>query len=133
MFQKIQMPISILGAGSIIYIDYPYEEKNVFKRRPAVVLSYSSKTTKVVMLKISSVDKYNDVNKYPYAYKIKDLDISGLPKPSYVLTDKELIVPNDTNCEGVGRLSERDLKNVNILHNKAVLDRKNISQMYEED
>jgi hypothetical protein len=27
MFPKIQMPISILGAGSIIYIDYPYEEK----------------------------------------------------------------------------------------------------------
>lgn len=28
MKQKIKIPISILGAGSVIYIDYPYEDKN---------------------------------------------------------------------------------------------------------
>lgn len=60
MKQKIKIPISILGAGSVIYIDYPYEDKNEQKRRPAVVLSYENGKTKVVLLKVSSVEKYED-------------------------------------------------------------------------
>jgi hypothetical protein len=128
--QRIKIPISILGLGSVLEIDYPFEDKNTFKRRPAVVISYENGKTKVVLLKISSVEKYKDIKKYPYAYKIRDLNQSGLPKPSYVLTDKELLVPDNTNCEGIGRLSEYDLKMVNVLHNKAVMDKKNITQTY---
>ena len=131
MEQKIKIPISILGAGSVIYIDYPYEEKNERKRRPAVVLSYENGKTKVVLLKISSVEKYEDSKKYPYAYKIKDLQQSGLPKTSYVLADKELLVPDNTQCEGTGRLSLRDLKAVNALHNLTVLANRQTIQNYE--
>jgi len=71
--------------------------------------------------------------KYPYAYRIKDIKESGLPKPSYVLTDKELIVPNNTKCEGCGRLSMNDLKMVRLLHNRAVIDRMNIIQIYDKE
>lgn len=133
MEQKIKIPISILGAGSVIYIDYPYEDKNEHKRRPAVVLSYENGKTKVVLLKISSVEKYEDSNKYPYAYKIKDLQQSGLSKTSYVLADKELLVPDNTQCEGMGRLSLGDLKAVNALHNLAVLANRQTIQNYKED
>lgn len=130
MKQKIKIPISILGAGSVIYIDYPYEDKNEQKRRPAVVLSYENGKTKVVLLKVSSVEKYEDSKKYPYAYKIKDLQQSGLPKTSYVLADKELLVPDNTQCEGAGRLSLGDLKAVNALHNLAVLANRQTTQNY---
>ena len=133
MEQKIKIPISILGAGSVIYINYPYEDKNNYKRRPAVVLSYENGKTKVVLLKISSVEKYEDSKKYPYAYKIKDLQQSGLPKASYVLADKELLVPDNTQCEGAGRLSLNDLKAVNALHNLAVLANRQTTQNYEEE
>ncbi|MCX4323339.1 MAG: type II toxin-antitoxin system PemK/MazF family toxin [Lachnospiraceae bacterium] len=133
MEQKIKIPISILGAGSVVYIDYPYEDREGYKRRPAVVLSYENGKTKVVLLKISSVKKYEDSRKYPYAYKIKDLQQSGLPKTSYVLTDKELLVPDHTQCEGTGRLSLSDLKAVNVLHNLAVLANRQTIQDYEEE
>lgn len=131
MEQKIKIPISILGAGSVVYIDYPYEDKKEYKRRPAVVLSYENGKTKVVLLKISSVGKYEDSKKYPYAYKIKDLEQSGLPKTSYVLADKELLVPDNTQCEGIGRLSLSDLKAVNVLHNMAVLANRETIQNYK--
>lgn len=131
MEQKIKIPICILGAGSVVYIDYPYEDKKEHKRRPAVVLSYENGKTKVVLLKISSVEKYKDYKKFPYAYKIKDLQQSGLPKTSYVLADKELLVPDDTQCEGMGRLSLSDLKAVNALHNLAVLANRQTTQDYE--
>ena len=130
MKQKIKIPISILGAGSVIYIDYPYEDKNEQKRRPAVVLSYENGKTKVVLLKVSSVEKYEDSKKYPYAYKIKDLQQSGLPKTSYVLADKELLVPDNTQCEGAGRLSLGGLRAVNALHNLAVLANRQTTQNY---
>ncbi len=133
MEQKIKIPISILGAGSVIYIDYPYEDKNGHKRRPAVVLSYENGKTKVILLKISSVEKYQDSKKYPYAYKIKDLQQSGLPKESYVLADRELLVPDNTQCEGTGRLSLGDLKAVSALHNLAVLANKQRILNYGEE
>lgn len=97
------------------------------------MLSYENGKTKVVLLKISSVKKYEDSRKYPYAYKIKDLQQSGLPKTSYVLTDKELLVPDHTQCEGTGRLSLSDLKAVNVLHNLAVLANRQTIQDYEEE
>ncbi len=131
MEQKIKIPISILGAGSVVYINYPFEDKKEYKRRPAVVLSYGNGKTKVVLLKVSSVEKYEDSKKYPYAYKIKDLEQSGLPKISYVLADKELLVPDNTQCEGIGRLSVNDFKAVNVLHNLAVLTKKQMTQDYE--
>lgn len=133
MEQKLKIPISILGAGSVVYIDYPYEDKNEQKRRPAVVLSYENGKTKVVLLKISSVEKYEDSKKYPYAYKIRDIQQSGLPKISYVLADKELLVPDDTQCEGTGRLSLSDLKAVNVLHDLAVLANSHTTQNYGEE
>lgn len=117
----------------MIYIDYPYEDKNGHKRRPAVVLSYENGKTKVILLKISSVEKYQDSKKYPYAYKIKDLQQSGLPKESYVLADKELLVPDNTQCEGTGRLSLGDLKTVSALHNLAVLANKQRILNYGEE
>ena len=132
MGQKIKIPISILGAGSVVFIDYPFEDKKEDKRRPAVVLSYGNGKTKVVLLKISSVEKYEDAKKYPYAYKIQDLQQSGLPKTSYVLADKELLVPDDTQCEGTGRLYIRDLKAVNTLHDLAVLANRQTIQNYGE-
>lgn len=128
----IKIPISILGAGSVVYIDYPYEDKKGYKRRPAVILSYEKGKTKVVLLKVSSVEKYKDSKKYPYAYRIKDLKQSGLTKMSYVLADKELLVPDDTQCEGLGRLSLGDLKAVNILHNLAVLKNRQTAQNYDD-
>ena len=85
-----------------------------------------------MLLKISSVEKYEDAKKYPYAYKIQDLQQSGLPKTSYVLADKELLVPDDTQCEGTGRLSIRDLKAVNTLHDLAVLANRQTIQNYGE-
>lgn len=130
MHQRLKIPISILGVGSVVYIDYPFEDTEDVKRRPAVVLSYENGKTRVVLLKISSVEKYQNSKKYPYAYKIKDLEQSGLPKPSYVLADKELLVPDNTQCEGTGRLSMSDLKAVNTLHNLAVLESKNIMQQF---
>lgn len=37
--QKIQMPIGMFSKGSVIYIDFPYEDnQGKFKKRPAIVV-----------------------------------------------------------------------------------------------
>lgn len=127
---QIKMPISFLRAGAVVYINYPFEDKEKSKPRPAVILSYANGKTKVVMLKVSSQGKYINVAKYPYAYKIKDTKNAGLDKDSYVLTNKELLVLDSVSCVCKGQLSTQDLKMVNTLHNKAVMDRNNITQEY---
>ncbi len=124
----MEFPVNVLDIGTVIWIKYPFEDKNNSKVRPAVILSHDNGKTKAVLLKISSVTKYNDNKKYPYAHRVKDLISSGLKDPSYVLTDKELIIPEKMRCERMGILSQGDLKRVNALHNMAVLQRKNVTQ-----
>lgn len=125
----MNMTADILGIGAIILIEYPYEDKNNSKTRPAVVISYDMNTTAVVLLKISSVNKYADSKKYPYAYKIKDLNGTGLKKASFILTNKELQISNKTPCKAIGRLAQNELRIITALHNKAVLEGKNVVQI----
>ena len=124
----MEFPVSVLDIGTVVWIKYPFEDKNNSKIRPAVILSHNHGKTKVVLLKVSSVTKYNDNKKYPYVHRVKDLRSSGLKAPSYVLADKELIIPEKMRCERIGILSQGDLKRVNALHNMAVLQQKNVTQ-----
>ena len=125
---KMEAPVGILDVGTVIWIKYPFEDKNGSKFRPAVILGHDNGKTKAVVLKISSVTKYDDNEKYPYAHRVRDIISSELKDPSYVLTDKELIIPENMKCERIGILSQEDLKRVNALHNVAVLRRKNVTQ-----
>ena len=124
----MEFPVNVLDIGTVIWIKYPFEDKNDSKIRPAVILSHNNGKTKVVLLKISSVTKYIDKEKYPFAHRVQDLVPSGLKDPSYVLTDKELVIPAKMRCERLGMLSQRDLKRVNVLHNMAVLQQRNVTQ-----
>ncbi len=76
----------------------------------------------IVMLKITSADKYNDKAQYPYAVKINDNDSTGLTKESWVLTDKELLVNGNNKLYLMGHLSEQDLKIFKTIHNIAVIN-----------
>ena len=109
---------NIIGEGSVIEVDYPYEENDNSKKRPAVVLYNGSEIT-LIALKISSSKKFLNGSNF-YAIEISDLESAGLKKQSWVLTNKELVVNINNKFTYLGTLSELDLEKVKAYHKLAL-------------
>lgn len=113
------IPVEFFNEGSVVEIEYPYEDCSKRKLRPAVVIEMSENKITIVMLKITSKEQYDDIKKYPYAVKIQDTDLAGLTKNSWVLTNKELVVNGKNKLYLRGHLSDVDLETVKIVHEAA--------------
>lgn len=120
--QKIRIPISFFEVGSVVDIEYPFEDSEKSKYRPTVIIEVSEDQITVVSLKISSVEKYENVEKYPYAVEIMDTASAGLTKRSWVLTNKVLSVGTNNKLVLRGHLSESDYKKVELYYSLAVMD-----------
>lgn len=115
---KIQMPIGMFDKGSVIYVDYPYEDKTgKTKRRPAVVIDYNTFMTKVVVLKVTTTGV-----RTPYDYQLKNPDLASLKKGSVVRCNHTLQLPNEFRCEKHGALSRNDMMAVSLLYYQAISD-----------
>lgn len=101
---KMQLPVEIYDLGTIVEVDFPYEEDNRVKHRPAVVMNYDDNETCVALLKVTSKEPTS-----PYDYKITDYQLSKLPKnPSYVKCNCTYMIPNSTCLQKMGNLSRKD-------------------------
>lgn len=116
--QKLEIPLTILEKGTVIEINFPFEEKEGYKKRPAVIIEKNDKIAVVLALKVTSVKK-----DYCYAVEISDLKSAGLSKSSWVLTDKELSINiKENNVKVLGHLSENDNEHVFTTYEIATLN-----------
>jgi mRNA-degrading endonuclease toxin of MazEF toxin-antitoxin module len=114
--QKLQLPIGVFNVGSIIYVDYPFEDDSAkSKRRPAVVIDYNDDSTKVIVLKLTS-----QKSRTKYDYELLNPDVADLSIGTKVRCNHVLNLDNDFKCELYSVLSRQDMINVQILYNTAV-------------
>lgn len=72
--QKLKLPIEIFNKGSVIYIDYIFDDdSNKRKKRPAVVIDFDNNNTKVIVLKVISHSARTG-----YDYTLTDYELAGL-------------------------------------------------------
>ena len=69
------------NVGEVWWIHFPYEDSDILKRRPAIVID--DDTIAILAMKVTSQDKDN-----PYSVALKDWDTTGLTKPSWAIIDK---------------------------------------------
>lgn len=78
---KIQLPIEMFSKGSVIFIDFVYDDKpEKSKERPAIVTDYNEEETRVVLLKVTSRE-----TRSKYDYLISNPEIADLKAGSVVL------------------------------------------------
>lgn len=115
---KIQLPIEMFSKGSVIFIDFVYDDKpEKSKERPAIVTDYNEEETRVVLLKVTSRE-----TRSKYDYLISNPEIADLKAGSVVRCNHILTVPNNYRCSKHGDLSRKDLMAVEILYNQAIID-----------
>ena len=123
----MMQPVKDYITGTVVNVDFPFQEKEGSKERPAVVISYNENVTRVVLLQVTS--------KYPrtdFDYTIRDYADTGFTKqPSVVRCNAVLTVPNEKKLEKRGVLSRRDLLAVTVLYQKALLEKS--LQYYDEE
>ena len=114
--QKIQMPLGMFSVGSVIQIEFAYEDKPTkSKRRPAIVIDFDNDNTRVMVLKVTTKGIRTQ-----YDYEITDYDMANLKAGSVVRCNHTLTLPNNYKCEKHSNLSRRDYLAVNILYNQAI-------------
>ena len=89
------------NVGEVWWIHFPYEDSDILKRRPAIVID--DDTIAILAMKVTSQDKDN-----PYSVALKDWDTTGLTKPSWAIIDKIVEVSEWHMDSKAGELSERD-------------------------
>lgn len=53
--QKIQIPIGMLTKGSVINVEFPFDDdNNKSKGRPAIVIDFNQNNTRVIILKVTT-------------------------------------------------------------------------------
>lgn len=115
---KIQMPIELFSKGSVIYIDFVYDDDpQKKKRRPAVVTDFDEESTSVVLLKVTTKEPRTQ-----YDYILSNPEVADLKEGSVVRCNHILTVSNSYKCEKHGSLSRQDLLAVEILYNQAIMD-----------
>ncbi len=114
---KIEMPIEVFSKCSVIYIEFKYDDKSKTKRRPAVVIDFDQKTTRVILLKVTSQGIRTD-----YDYTLTEPLIADLKDGSVVRCNHIMTVPNDLKCELHGVLSRKDSMAVEYLYNQALIN-----------
>jgi mRNA-degrading endonuclease toxin of MazEF toxin-antitoxin module len=126
------MPILFFEVGSVVEVEYPYEDCTMSKKRPAVIIEITDNQITAVSLKISSSKKYENTEKYPYAVEVIDIVSAGLNKRSWVLTDKELTIDKRNKLELIGHLSELDYETVKAFHELALADGSIVRLSYDD-
>lgn len=115
---KLEMPIELFSKGSVIFIDFTYDDKpEKSKGRPAIVTDYNEEETRVVLLKVTSKDP-----RTKYDYVLSNPEIADLKEGSVVRCNHILTVPNNYKCSKHGNLSRKDMMSVEILYNQAIID-----------
>ena len=131
--QKMEIPIGFFEVGAVIDVEYPYEDGNKKKLRPAVIIDISNEKITAFALKVTSSEKYQDTSKYPFSVEVTDLQIAGLSKPSWVLTDKELRINKNCKLYLRGHLADNDLEKVKMIRQVAVISGRVTQQDYDEE
>ncbi len=104
--QKIQIPIGMFSKGSVIYIDFPYEDsQSKSKKRPAIVVDFNEKSTRVIILKVTTQGIRTE-----YDYPLLNAEMANLKQGSVVrcnhtLTLDNSFIVNDVNsfCLTLGK------------------------------
>ena len=116
----MKKPVSDYITGTVVNINFPFQEKLGSKLRPAVVISYNESITRVVLLQVTSQNP-----KTEFDYTVKDYKETGFTKnPSVIRCNAVLTVPNNTELQKKGVLSRRDLLAVTALYQKAISEKK---------
>lgn len=116
--QRVKLPIGMFSAGSIIQIEFPFDDDtSKSKRRPAIVVDFDNRNTRVIVLKVTTTGMRTQ-----YDYELVDYAMAKLKKGSVVRCNHVLSLRNDFKCEKYSQLSRRDLIAVSILYNKAIND-----------
>ncbi len=116
--QKIQIPIEMFSKGSIIYIEFPFNDnESKSKRRPAVVIDFNQSSTRVVVLKVTTKGIRTQ-----YDYKLQDCAMANLSNKSVVRCNHTLTLPNEYKCEKHSNLSRRDGMAVELLYKQAIMN-----------
>lgn len=94
--------------GEVWWTEFPFEEIDVSKRRPAIVIDES--TIAVLAMMVTSKDKKN-----PYSIKIDDWQEAGLVTESWARIDRIIRMDEWRMEKKIGDLSESDLLKVSQL------------------
>ncbi len=114
---KIEMPIEVFSKCSVIYIEFKFDDKEKAKRRPAIVIDFDQKSTRVILLKVTSQGVRTD-----YDYELTEPIVADLKEGSVVRCNHIMTVPNSYKCELHGMLSRKDAMAVEYLYNQALLE-----------
>lgn len=118
MQQKLKIPIGMFNKGTVIYIDFIYDDdKNKSKKRPAIVIDYNQNITQVIMLKVTTKGVRTQ-----YDYTLANPEMANLRQGSVVRCNHIISLDNRLQCEMHGNLSRQDISSVEILYRKAIYD-----------
>lgn len=116
----MKLPLELYNKGTILWVNFPFEDSDKLKRRPAVVVNIKEDKMMVMVLKVTS----HKIRNIVYDYKIQILDNTGLVEASVVRCNKVYFLTNKDEYEYCGYLSDKDLEEVLIRLNKAVKEKK---------
>ena len=94
--------------GEVWWTQFPFEEIEESKRRPAIVID--DNTIAVLALMVTSRDKSN-----PYSIKIDEWRMAGLKKESWARIDRIVRMDEWRMEKKIGKLSESDLLKITQL------------------
>lgn len=91
---KIQFPLGLLPLGSIIKLQFPFQDDpSKYKERPAVIVQVSKNAVEVVMLKVTT-----HTNRGGYDYTVGDHKAANLKAGSVVRCDHVLVLSGQYRC-----------------------------------
>ena len=95
---KIQMPIELFNKGSVIYIDFTFDDNSEkSKKRPAIVIDFNADSTRVIVLKVTTQG-----TRTKYDYPLVNPSMANLKSDSVVRCNHTLTLPNGYKCERHG-------------------------------
>ena len=94
--------------GEVWWTQFPFQEIDVSKRRPAIVIDEN--TIVVLAMMVTSKDKKN-----PYSIKIDDWADAGLAKESFARIDRVVSMDEWRMEKKIGDVSKRDLLKITQL------------------
>lgn len=94
--------------GEVWWTQFPFQEIDVSKRRPAIVIDEN--TIVVLAMMVTSKDKKN-----PYSIKIDDWVDAGLARESWARIDRVVSMDEWRMEKKIGDLSKRDLLKITQL------------------
>lgn len=116
MGYKIKVPLEFYEIGTILFVNYPFEDFDKSKRRPALLIANSKERMLLLLLKMTS----KGIRNTTYDYKLQDLADTGLQGQSVVRCNKGYYFSYNLEYEYAGHLDSNDLKEVLLRYYKAV-------------